>query len=170
MVAGSLALTLMPARRRAVRRILGFAALQAAMLFVGALRPSTLVVAAGMFGVSFTLPIILGYSQSIWQRLVPAEVQGRVFSVRAFLAQVATPFAFVLAGPLADRVFEPAMQEGGALATTQVMRGLLYEVEPTDPLTFAAVSGVLFAVACGACALPAWRASRVPPAEALRGE
>jgi ABC-type antimicrobial peptide transport system permease subunit len=59
---------------------------------------------------------------------------------------------------------------GGALATTQVMRGLLYEVEPTDPLTFAAVSGVLLAVACGACALPAWRASRVPPAEALRGE
>ena len=59
---------------------------------------------------------------------------------------------------------------GGALAATRLLRGLLYQVEPTDPLTFAAVSAGLLAVACGACALPAWRASRVPPAVALRGE
>jgi len=59
---------------------------------------------------------------------------------------------------------------GGALAATRLLRGLLYQVEPTDPVTFAAVSAGLLAVACGACALPAWRASRVPPAVALRGE
>ena len=58
----------------------------------------------------------------------------------------------------------------GALGMTRVMRGLIYEVEPTDPLTFSGVSLLLITVAVLACWLPARRAADVDPMEALRHE
>jgi putative ABC transport system permease protein len=45
---------------------------------------------------------------------------------------------------------------------------LLYEIGPTDVVTFAAVAGVLLIVATIASLVPAWRASRVDPLGALR--
>src|SRR5207253_7769557 len=58
----------------------------------------------------------------------------------------------------------------GALTFAQFLGSLLYNVKPTDPITFAAVVLLLFVVALCACALPAWRASRVQPMVALRVE
>ncbi len=58
----------------------------------------------------------------------------------------------------------------GALALVQVMRTLLFEVTPFDPLTFACVPVILMAVALLACWLPARRAAKVDPMEALRCE
>jgi predicted permease len=57
-----------------------------------------------------------------------------------------------------------------AAGAGRFIEGLLYEVRPSDPVTLLAVTTALLAVAGLACALPAARASRVPPAEALRGE
>jgi putative ABC transport system permease protein len=57
-----------------------------------------------------------------------------------------------------------------ALAVTRVMRALLYETSPTDPLTFAAVVPVLGAAALLACWVPARRAMRADPIVALRCE
>ena len=55
-----------------------------------------------------------------------------------------------------------------ALALGRTLKSLLYETAGTDPLTFAVVVGVLGAVALVASYLPARRASRIPPVEALR--
>jgi putative ABC transport system permease protein len=57
-----------------------------------------------------------------------------------------------------------------AIALTRLMRSLLFEVRPTDPLTFVAIAALLAAVALAACYIPARRAMRVDPMTALRYE
>jgi DHA3 family macrolide efflux protein-like MFS transporter len=57
-------------------------------------------------------------NQAIWQSKVPPDIQGRVFSTRMLIAQGISPISMLVAGPLADRVFEPAMQPGGSLAAS----------------------------------------------------
>jgi hypothetical protein len=58
----------------------------------------------------------------------------------------------------------------GALLATRVLASVLYEISPTDPLTFAAISWLLAGVAFLACCFPARRAARVDPMVALRHE
>jgi putative ABC transport system permease protein len=58
----------------------------------------------------------------------------------------------------------------GALVTTRLIASLLFQVKPTDPLTFAAVAGLLALVALAACYIPVRRALRVDPSVALRYE
>jgi DHA3 family macrolide efflux protein-like MFS transporter len=70
------------------------------------------------FFTMFFIPVINGSNQAIWQAKVAPDVQGRVFAARRLIAQITAPAAMLIAGPLADRVFEPAMMPGGALAST----------------------------------------------------
>jgi ABC-type antimicrobial peptide transport system permease subunit len=56
----------------------------------------------------------------------------------------------------------------GAFALTQLMRGLLYEVRPNDPITFVVVTATLLLIAIVASWLPARRAMKVSPTVALR--
>lgn len=72
--------------------------------------------ATAAFMGQFIIPILNGSNQAIWQAKVAPDVQGRVFAVRRLIAQITAPVATALAGPLADNVFEPAMQPDGALA------------------------------------------------------
>jgi ABC-type antimicrobial peptide transport system permease subunit len=58
----------------------------------------------------------------------------------------------------------------GALALTQTMSTLLYQVSAFDPVTFAAIAGVAVIVSLAACLVPAWRALRVDPITALRAD
>ncbi|MDB4877963.1 MAG: permease [Gemmatimonadetes bacterium] len=57
-----------------------------------------------------------------------------------------------------------------ALMTTRLLRSLLFEVSPTDPLTLGAVWAALIAVALLAAYLPAQRATRIDPVQALRAD
>ena len=65
---------------------------------------------------SFTNPFLNGSNQTIWQSKVAPDVQGRVFSTRRLIAWLSMPLATLVAGPLADKVLEPAMLPGGSLA------------------------------------------------------
>jgi len=72
--------------------------------------------AAASFLTSFLVPFINGSNQAIWQSKVAPDIQGRVFSIRRLIAWFVNPLALLIAGPLADKVMEPAMQSGGNLA------------------------------------------------------
>jgi putative ABC transport system permease protein len=58
----------------------------------------------------------------------------------------------------------------GALALTRVIRSLLFEVQPADPVILGGVTLLLFATVAAACWIPARRAMRVDPMAALRQE
>jgi DHA3 family macrolide efflux protein-like MFS transporter len=89
---------------------------QGLILILGGVRPSVALIGTAAFAFLFTVPIINGCSQAIWQVKVPPDLQGRVFAVRRMVAQSSMPVAYFLAGPLADRVFEPMLAPGGSLA------------------------------------------------------
>jgi predicted permease len=57
-----------------------------------------------------------------------------------------------------------------ASTSSDALATALYEIEPTDPLTFGVVALTLMLVASGAALLPAWRASRLDPVEVLNQE
>jgi MFS family permease len=73
---------------------------------------------AASFLMMLAFPMINGSNQAIWQAKVAPDVQGRVFGARRVFAQIIGPLGMVLAGPLADYVFEPAMMPDGAWADT----------------------------------------------------
>src|SRR5205085_2280822 len=55
-----------------------------------------------------------------------------------------------------------------AAVLTRLLGRMLFQVSATDPLTFAAIAAIFGLVSLAACGLPAWRATRVDPLEALR--
>ena len=116
-VAGGLLLSLWGGPKRRVHGVLGGMALAGVLgsLLMG-LGREVAVWSIAAFCSSFILPIINGSNQAIWQAKVAPDVQGKVFAARRLIAQVTAPAAIVIAGPLADRVFEPAMATGGSLA------------------------------------------------------
>jgi DHA3 family macrolide efflux protein-like MFS transporter len=81
------------------------------------LRPSVWLVTAGLLLMLGTHPIAGGSSQAIWQAKVPPPLQGRVFAIRQISAIAASPIAFLSAGLLADRIFEPLFADGGSALT-----------------------------------------------------
>jgi putative ABC transport system permease protein len=58
----------------------------------------------------------------------------------------------------------------GGAAAAKMIRDLLYGIQPLDASVFVGVAALLLAVAILACVLPAWRASRLDPVQALRAE
>jgi hypothetical protein len=101
------------------RRIYGVLfSCMAAGLFLAAhgFVPSIWVVSAFGFLFFLTVPVMNASQDSIWQTKVPASLQGRCFAIQRVLSESAMPVGFILAGPLADRIFEPLLAKNGALA------------------------------------------------------
>ena len=59
---------------------------------------------------------------------------------------------------------------GGALAAVRLMKSLLYGVAPHDAVTYVGVTALLITIVLIACAIPAYRASRIAPGVALRAD
>lgn len=103
---------------------------------------AVLIWAVGNFLVAFTLPILNGSNQAIWQSKVSPDVQGRVFATRRLIAQITAPVAMLLAGPVADQIFEPAFMPDGAMADS-VFAGLVGTGPGAGMGMMFVVSGVL---------------------------
>jgi len=118
MLVGSLAMSIWGGPQRRIYGVLNFELLSGGCFVLMGLRPAFWPVALGAFGAHTTIAIIYGSNQAIWQSKVAPEVQGRVFATQQMIARAATPLAFLLAGPLAERLFEPLLATSGPLAAT----------------------------------------------------
>ena len=135
--------------------LLGLFLVTMGMMFLGLGQTPVFWVIAAFFAIFF-IPIINGSSQAIWQSKVAPDIQGRVFAARSMIAQIGAPLAMLLAGPLADDVFGPAMMPGGSLAE---MFGWLVGTGPGAgiSLMFVIAGGLGMIVALGGYAIPVVR-------------
>jgi len=132
------------ARPRLTTNLLGVFALLALLL-----------AAVGIYGVvSYS---VAGRTREIGIRVALGARSGAV--VRMILAEGARPV-----------VLGAVIGLGGAWFATRLVKALLYQVAPRDPLTFLLLPVALLGIGMGASWLPARRATRIPPARALREE
>ena len=111
--------------------------------------------AVGLFGV---------VAYSVGQR-------AREFGIRVALgAAIEDVLRLVLLGALKMVAAGLAIGLVAAAILSRFMTSLLFETPPRDPRAFGGAVAVLVVAALAACALPAWRATRVDPAAALRDE
>ena len=115
---GALAMSAWGGPRRRIRGALVLMSLRALILVVAVLRQETLLLAGATFVSLALMEIVLGSLQAIWLEKIPLALQGRVFALRQMVAMSTVPVAYLLAGPLAEGVFEPLMARNGALAGT----------------------------------------------------
>ncbi len=116
MLAGGVVMGIWGGPKRRINGVLGCLLLEGLAFLIGGLRPSAPLVAVAAFSFFFCFPVGSALSQSIWQSKVAPDVQGRVFATRSMVAMSSIPLAYIVAGPLADRVFEPLLAAGGPLA------------------------------------------------------
>ena len=125
------------------------------VLFMGFAVIALTLAAVGLFGV---------LSQLVTQRErefgIRMAMGARTSDVLRMVFRQA--FALVLTGTAAGIL--------GYLALSRFISSLLYQVSTTDPMTIAAVTALLTAVALLACLVPAWRAARLDPMVVLRDQ
>jgi hypothetical protein len=122
-------------------------ALAALGLVIAGLSPHVVFIGTGVFILLFNVPVASGINQAVFQTKVRPEVQGRIFAVRSMISRSIMPLAFLIAGPLADRVLEPAMAAGSPLAASFV--GALLGVGPGRGIGLGFVlSGLALLAAC----------------------
>ena len=133
-----------------------FARPRFSMFLLGIFGATALVLAAiGIYGVM---------AYSVTQRTREIGIRMALGAARSDVLRIVTGSAswLAVAGALCGIV--------GALGLTHLMKSLLFDVPPTDTLTFALVAGLLIAVALTAAYIPARRAAKVDPVVALRYE
>ncbi len=116
MLAGTVIMSAWGGTRRKIFTLLGAGMLNGVFLFAAGLRASLPLLAICGFGAMFTGPFMNASSQAIWQAKVAPDVQGRVFAIRRAIAWSASLISPLLAAPLTDYLFKPAMAAGGWLA------------------------------------------------------
>jgi MFS transporter, DHA3 family, macrolide efflux protein len=111
MLAGSIAMHRWGGPRARVSGVIGFQLVLGAHLVVMGFPTAPWLLAAAGFGALFSIPLVNGCAQTLWQTKVDLHLQGRVFALRR-LARICRPLGFVAAGYLADRVLGPLMAGG----------------------------------------------------------
>jgi len=122
-----------------------------------------LMIAFGAVAAALTLIGLFGVLTEVVVR------KTREIGIRVALgAQRADVIRLVLSRGLGLTLAGAALGLAGASALTRFLQALLFDVSPVDPASFAVVTLVMIAIALVACWIPARRAMRVEPAEALR--
>lgn len=143
---GSILVVIRGTPRKHVRAIIGFGLLSTLCGMVIGLRPSVPLIAVAYFAMNLCIPVMNACTQVIWLRKTPVGLQGRVFAVRRLLVVATMPVSYLIAGPLADRVFEPLANGEGPLSLYAVAltgggagRGFGLTITAAGALTLAAL-------------------------------
>jgi DHA3 family macrolide efflux protein-like MFS transporter len=118
MLAGSLVMSAWGGPKRRINGILSFELFSGMSFILMGLRPSVWLVALGAFTAHLAIAIASSCNQALWQSRVAPEVQGRVFATQQMVTHAVSPLAFLMAGPLADYVFEPLLNADGPLTAS----------------------------------------------------
>lgn len=149
----------------AVARVL---ALMGIGFIVTALRPSFALVIVGVVVALGTVPVVNAAMSTIYNERVPASMQGRVFALRGAISRSLLPLGSVLAGAAITRVAAPAIDDGGALASS--LGALIGTGRERGPAV------VMFACALGLLAISMWlqrsnvRRELQPPSQTMSDE
>jgi putative ABC transport system permease protein len=151
-----------------------------ANLPVASIRPMTDVVTTAL-----ATPRLTGFLLGTFAAIALALAAVGIYGVLAYMVSRRTHEIGIRLAVGADRrqVLQMILRQGmtlagvgilvglvTALGLTRLMQSLLYQVRPSDPLTYVAVSGAIVLVTLAASSLPALRATRVSPVTALRME
>lgn len=118
MLIGSVGISLWRGRKRRIFTVLSAQCVVGVMILAAGSSTKMEVIMMATFFAFLLVPIINGLGEAVWQEKIPADLQGRVFSIRNALVMCMSPAAYLLAGPLADQVFEPLLRPEGALASS----------------------------------------------------
>jgi len=122
-----------------------------------------------LFGLFSTLALVLAAIGLYGVVAYAAAQRTREFGIRMALGAGRTNVLWLVLGQgLKLALIGVAIGLASAMALTHLLTKLLFGVDPTDPLTITAVATLLAVVATLACWLPARRATRIEPMEALR--
>lgn len=104
-------------KKRKIPALIGFIALGVSGMLISGLRANTLFISIGRVVLLIFIPFASALSQAVFQTKIQANIQGRVFAIRGMIARSMSPLAMLLAGPMADKVFEPLMVASGPWPT-----------------------------------------------------
>eukprot|EP00039_Didymoeca_costata_P003126 m.65293 g.65293 ORF g.65293 m.65293 type:complete len:437 (+) comp11722_c0_seq2:243-1553(+) len=119
-IVGTVGLNVIGSPNNCVVGVLTCCFLQGFLLAFCGVRESSALVLFVAFTYMALIPVNRVCRQSLWQRKTPANMQGRVFAIQHALAQGALPLASVLAGPLADHVFEPLLADEDSILSNSM--------------------------------------------------
>ena len=134
LIVGSLIMSAWGGPKRLMNGFFGFQTLMGLGVFLSGIRPSLVLLSVASFIFSFSIPLVFGCSQAIWLKKVAPEMQGRVMAFRRVIAWSSLPLSYLIAGPLADKLFEPMLAVGGGLADSPV--GQIIGVGPGRGIAF----------------------------------
>jgi len=117
-IAGGIAMALWGGFARRATGMIGFILLTGTGMILVGLRPSVLLLGAGLAAIAASLALLNGHWQTMIQTKVGMELQGRVLASNRLVANLTEPLGYLCAGWLADRFLEPAMRPGGALSSS----------------------------------------------------
>jgi MFS family permease len=117
MIFGSVLISIWGGPKQRIPAILSCVFFIGLFLMTAGLSPSIVLVTISAFFIMFFVPMQQSCSNAMWQSKVELSVQGRVFSMRRMIAQAAIPLAYLMSGPLSEKVFTPLMNSHAVSST-----------------------------------------------------
>lgn len=168
---GGITMSLWGRAKRRMNTVLGSIFVMGFFLMLFGMAETAPLLGLALFFMIFPSPAVNGILMSLLQAKVAPDVQGRVFAVLGMTSQVLTPIAYLIAGPLADQVFEPAARTAGWNAVAPLVgsgagagMGLMYVIAGGAVIVVAVLSTATYSLRNLETLIPNYTAETAPVA------